>query len=72
MILKDFPPHQTVRSFYRRAKKSGLWTRLMKVLVKLDLEMRGRKTDPSVLLIDSQRVETTDPAEDQEFDGGKR
>jgi transposase len=53
MISKEFPPYLTVWSFYRRAKESGLWKRLMKVLVKLDREMRGRKAEPSFSLIDS-------------------
>jgi transposase len=62
MIPKDFLPHQTVWSFYRRAKKSGLWTRLMKVLVKLDHEMREKKADPSFSL---------GPAEERGFDEKK-
>ncbi|MDR0965669.1 MAG: transposase [Myxococcales bacterium] len=72
MIPKDFPPYQTVWSFYRRAKKSGLWTRLMKALIKLEREMRGRKADPSFSIIDSQSVKTMEPAEEQGGDGGKR
>ncbi|MDR0967106.1 MAG: IS5 family transposase [Myxococcales bacterium] len=72
MIPKNFPPYQTVWSFYRRAQKSGLWTRLMNVLIKLDREMRGRKADPSFSLIDSQSVKTTGPAEERGFDGGKK
>jgi hypothetical protein len=44
----------------------------MKVLIKLDRERRGRKADPSFLLIDSQSVKTTGPAEERGFDGEKR
>jgi hypothetical protein len=44
----------------------------MKVLVKLDREMRERKADPSLSLIDSQSVNTTGPAEERGFDGEKR
>jgi transposase len=70
MIPKDFSPYQTVWSFYRRAKKSRLWTRLMKVLVKFDRERRGRKADPSFSLIDSQGVKAMGRAEERGFDGG--
>ena len=34
LLPNDFPPYKTVSSFYHRAKKSGLWERIMSVLVK--------------------------------------
>ena len=30
----DFPPYSTVHSFYRRARMSGLWDRILEALVK--------------------------------------
>jgi hypothetical protein len=36
----------------------------MKVLLKLDREMRERKADPSFSLIESQSIKTTGPAEE--------
>ena len=30
----DYPPYSTVHSFYRRARKSGLWLRVLNALVK--------------------------------------
>ena len=34
LLPNDFPPYKTVSSFYHRAKKSGLWQKIMDVLVK--------------------------------------
>ena len=34
MLPKDFPPHDTVWSFYRRAVESGTWEKAMDHLVK--------------------------------------
>ena len=34
LLPNDFPPHNTVWSFYRRAVKSGKWEKAMDILVK--------------------------------------
>ena len=34
LLPNDFPPYKTVSSFYHRAKKSGLWQKIMDALVK--------------------------------------
>ena len=44
----DFPPYATVWSFYRRAKISGLWDRIMKCLVLLSRKNAGRNEDPTL------------------------
>ncbi len=33
LLPKDFPPHDTVWSFYRRAVQKGIWERAMNKLV---------------------------------------
>ncbi|MCG7656030.1 transposase [Wielerella bovis] len=33
MLPHDFPPHDTVWSFYRRANQSGLWDKILLALV---------------------------------------
>lgn len=55
----DFPPHFTVHSFYRRARLSGLWDRILEHLVKIARENAGRNETPSYALVDSQSVKTT-------------
>jgi transposase len=34
-LPKDYPPYGTVWSFYRRARESGLWEKIMDILVRL-------------------------------------
>ena len=71
-LPKDYPPWETVYSFYRRAKDTGIWEDMLKALVKKDRIRMGRNPDPSYSLIDSQSVKTTSSAEDRGIDGGKK
>ena len=59
MIPNDFPPSDTVWSFYRRAIKSGKWEAAMDLMVQKTREDAGRKSNPSYALIDSQSAKTT-------------
>ena len=68
----DFPPYSTVHSFYRRARLSGLWDRILGELVKITRTNAGRNADPSYGLIDSQSVKTVAASEDRGIDGGKK
>ena len=67
----DFPPYSTVHSFYRRARLSGLWDRIMKRLVIITRKNAGRNEDPTYAIIDSQSVKTAASGEERGFDGGK-
>ncbi len=49
----DFPPYSTVHSFYRRARISGLWDKILEHLVKKTRTNAGRKESPSYAIIDS-------------------
>ena len=68
----DFPPYSTVHSFYRRARLSGLWDRILEHLVELTRENAGRNPSPSYAIIDSQSVKTTTRNELRGYDGGKK
>jgi len=72
LLPNDFPPHDTVWSFYRRAVKSGKWEKAMDMLVKKVREDVGRKPTPTYGLIDSQSAKTTLASDDRGFDGGKK
>ena len=61
----DFPPAFTVHSFYRRARLSGLWDRILQHLVKITREKAGRNSEPSYAIIDSQSVKTSSASEEQ-------
>jgi len=71
-LPKDFPPYSTVHSFYWRAKKKGIWERMMRDLVEKSRIRMGRTPDPSYSLIDSQSVKTTGKAKEKGIDGGKK
>ena len=71
-IPHDYPPHDTVWSFYRRARESGLWERIMDTLVKETRENAGREASPSYGIIDSQSVKTDAASEERGIDGGKK
>ena len=72
LLPNDFPPHDTVWSFYRRAVKSGKWEKAMDVMVKKVRIDDGRKPTPTYGLIGSQSAKTTAASNDRGFDGGKK
>jgi len=71
-LPRDFPPYSTVHSFYRRARASGLWDKILKHLVKKTRTNAGRKESPSHAIIDSQSVKTAAVGEERGIDGGKK
>jgi putative transposase len=68
----DFPPYSTVHSFYRRARKSGLWDAILEHMVEKTRKDAGRSANPTYGLIDSQSVKTTSASEERGIDGGKK
>ncbi len=67
----DFPPYSTVHSFYRRARISGLWDKILEHLVKKTRINAGHKESPSYAIIDSQSVKTVAASEERGIDGAK-
>jgi putative transposase len=72
MLISDYPKWSTVKSFYYRAVESGLWEKVMDILVRKTRLKAGRKAEPSYTLIDSQSTKTTYAADDVGIDGGKK
>ena len=68
----DFPPYSTVHSFYRRARKKGLWGKTLKHLVKKTQVNAGKKEGPSYRIINSQSVETVTYGDERGIDVKKR
>ena len=68
----DFEPVFTVHSFYRRARLSGLWDRILEHLVKVTRQKARLSEEPTQALIDSQSVKTTRAVEQKDFDMGKK
>ena len=71
-LPRDFPPWETVYTFYWRAKKKGTWKLVLRDLVGQSRKASGRDHDPTYSIIDSQSVKTTDHAEERGIDGGKK
>ena len=71
-LPREYPPHDTVWSFFRRARDDGLWERIKDALVKEVRMKAGRKESPSYGIIDSQSVKTVAASEERGIDGGKK
>ncbi|WP_027268856.1 IS5 family transposase [Leptolyngbya sp. PCC 6406] len=68
----DFPPWQTVYTYFRRWKKDGTWQRIHDEFYVLTRLVSGRAESPSELIIDSQSVKTANfTHEDVGYDGAK-
>jgi len=71
-LPRDYPPYNTVWSFFRRARDSGLWERIKNALVRETRKRAGRNEMPSYGIIDSQSVKTVAASEERGIDGGKK
>ncbi|RZM76096.1 IS5 family transposase [Leptolyngbya iicbica] len=69
----DFPPWQTVYTYFRRWKKDGTLLAIHDELYVLSRLVEGRSNSPSELIVDSQSVKTaTMIADEVGYDGAKR
>ena len=68
----EFPAWQTVYSFFRRAKETGLWDKILQHLVEVTRRRARRKANPTYAIIDSQSVDTAYASEQVGYDGGKK
>ena len=68
----DYPPHDTVWSFFRRARDNGLWEKITDALVRRTRKDAGRNESPSYGIIDSQSAKTIYASEERGIDGGKK
>jgi len=68
----DFPSYSTVHSFYRRARISGLWEKVLQAVVEKSRVKAGKKAAPTYGIIDSQSVKTIYASDERGIDGGKK
>lgn len=59
----DFPPWSTVHGYYRELRQTGVWTEINDFLRRGVRQQAGRESEPSVVIVDSQSVKTTEKKE---------
>ena len=72
MLPKDFPPRSTVNYYFGKWRDDGTWIALNTALVARDRQRQGRKPEPSLGVIDSQSVKSSDIREERGVDGYKK
>src|SRR3954463_11554499 len=71
-LPKDFPPWQTVRWWWARFRREGVWDRAARALTPAARTAAGRDAEPRTGLVDSQSVRCGPQKGERGWDGGKK
>lgn len=71
-LPREFPPRSTVQGYFYAWRDAGVWERVNHLLVDQARHALGRNPHPSLALIDSQSVPTTESGGPRGTDAAKR
>jgi len=60
MMPHDLPNWSTVKTYFHKLRRDGTWERINDALREKLRQESGREAEPSVLIVDSQSVKTTE------------
>ena len=72
MLPKDFPNWSTVYGIFWRWRKDGTWQRIHDALREKVRRAVGKKSTPTVAIVDSQSIRSAEGGEERGYDAGKK